>query len=333
MTDGFINKPDKRENKPRSRVQLGKSGLEVSRVGAGTWQWGGRFYWGYGRQYGDDDLAKAFDACIDHGINWFDTAELYGRGMSERILGRHVNVGVFDPETTSKPLIATKFFPYPWRLHHSSLRRALKASLRRLNAESIDLYQLHFPHRPRGFMYWVDAMADAAEDGLIKAIGVSNFSADQTKRAHDELAKRGLVLASNQVGYSLLNRRVEANGVIDTCRELGVSVISFGPLAEGMLTGKYGPGSPPPLLRNLRWARRRLDSLPPLIGLMREIGSAHAASPSQVALNWLIIKGTLPIPGVKSAEQAADNASAMTWELGFDEFEALDKASEGFVAG
>ncbi|MCI0834644.1 MAG: aldo/keto reductase [Chloroflexi bacterium] len=324
MTDGP-------QTKSRTRVQLGQSGIEVSPIGAGTWQWGGRFYWGYGRQYDDNDLARAFSACIEHGINWFDTAELYGRGRSERILGQLVNRPSPKKPSAVRPLVATKFFPYPWRLHRSSLRRALNASLRRLNAESIDLYQLHFPLRPRGFLYWVDAIADAAEDGLINAIGVSNFSADQTKRAHEALGRRGLVLASNQVAYSLLNRSAEANGVIDACRELDVSVIAYGPLAEGLLTGKYGPGSPPPLLRRLRLARNRLDSLPPLIGLMRDIGSAHNATPSQVALNWLVARGTLPIPGVKSAEQASDNAAAMTWQLCSDEFERLGEATVGFV--
>ena len=182
-------------------------------------------------------------------------------------------------------------------------------------------------------MYWVDAIADTAEDGLVKAVGVSNFSADQTKRAHEALATRGLVLASNQVAYSLLNRSVEVNGVIDACRELGVSVIAYGPLAEGLLTGKYGPGSPPPLLRRMRLARNRLDSLPPLIGLMRDIGSAHNATPSQVALNWLVARGTLPIPGVKSAEQGSDNAAAMAWQLNSDELETLGEATKGFMGG
>ena len=331
LTDQSINKPHAREINPRTRVRLGQSELAVSRIGAGTWQWGGRFYWGYGRQYDDNDLARAFSACIEHGINWFDTAELYGRGRSERILGQLVNRPSPKTPPAARPLVATKFFPYPWRLHRSSLRRALKASLRRLDAESVDLYQLHMPFRPRGFMYWVDAIADAAEDGLVKAVGVSNFSADQTKRAHEALATRGLVLASNQVAYSLLNRSVEANGVIDACRELGVSVIAYGPLAEGLLTGKYGPGSPPPLLRRMRLARNRLDSLPPLIGLMRDIGSAHNATPSQVALNWLVARGTLPIPGVKSAEQGSDNAAAMAWKLNSDEIEWLGEATVGFI--
>ena len=313
-------------------VRLGRSGLSVSPVGAGTWQWGGRFYWGYGRMYTDTDLAKAYSACVAHGINWFDTAELYGRGRSERILGGLVNGhGAEKNSDEPKSLIATKFFPYPWRIHRWSFRRALRASLRRLNADSIDLYQTHFPYRPRSFEYWVDALADAAQDGLIKAVGVSNYSAEQTKRAHEILDRRGVVLASNQIGYSLLNRRPESSGVLAACRELDVSVISFGPLFEGLLSGKYGSGSPPMLLRRLRWASKRVGSIAPLLSLMGDIAGVHNASHSQVALRWLIQKGTLPIPGVKSAAQAVDNASAMKWELGNDEIEALDEMTARYL--
>jgi len=314
---------------PTKLVQLGKTNLEVSPVGTGTWQWGGAFYWGYGRSYNDVDLAGAYAASIENGINWFDTAEIYGRGRSEKILGRMVNDS--SDTSSSSPLIATKFFPYPWRWHHSSLRRALKASLRRVNSDSIDLYQTHFPFRPRSFEYWVDALADAAQDGLITAVGVSNYSAEQTKRTHEMLAKRGVVLATNQVGYSLLNRRIESNGVLETCQQLGVSVISYGPLSEGLLTGKYRTDNPPPLLRKWRWARKRLKLLPPLISLMKDIASAHDASESQVALNWLIQKETLPIPGAKSAKQAADNASTMNWRLTKDEIEALNTATKQYV--
>jgi aryl-alcohol dehydrogenase-like predicted oxidoreductase len=321
------------ENKPRTRA-LGRSGLSVSPIGAGTWQWGGRFYWGYGRMYNDADLAEAYSTCVGNGINWFDTAELYGRGRSERILGELVNgrereLGI--DSDSSKSLIATKFFPYPWRVHRSSFRRALNASLRRLNADSIDLYQTHFPYRPRSFTYWVDALADAAQDGLIKAVGVSNYSAEQTKRAHEILDRRGVVLASNQIGYSLLNRRSESSGVLAACQGLDVSVISFGPLFEGLLTGKYGPGSPPMLLRRLRWASKRVGSIAPLLSLMGDIADAHSASHSQVALRWLVQKGTLPIPGVKSAAQAIDNASAMKWQLNNDEVEALDEMTTRYL--
>jgi aryl-alcohol dehydrogenase-like predicted oxidoreductase len=327
-SDGSVNK---RRTRP-----LGRSGLSVSPVGAGTWQWGGRFYWGYGRKYTDADLADAYAACVANGINWFDTAELYGRGRSERILGGLVNGSSRDRERgadsdSSKSLIATKFFPYPWRVHRWSFRRALKASLRRLNADSVDLYQTHFPYRPRSFKYWVDALADAAQDGLIKAVGVSNYSAEQTKRAHEILDTRGVVLASNQIGYSLLNRKPESSGVLAACRELDVSVISFGPLFEGLLTGKYGPDSPPMLLRRVRWASKRVGAIAPLLSLMGDIAGAHDASHSQVALRWLVQKGTLPIPGVKSAAQAIDNASAMNWELSHDEVEALDEMTARYL--
>jgi aryl-alcohol dehydrogenase-like predicted oxidoreductase len=315
-------------------MRLGRSDLEVSSVGTGTWQWGGAFYWGYGRSYTDADLTAAYAASIENGINWFDTAEIYGRGRSELILGRHVNGSIPGDQTTSsstKPLIATKFFPYPWRFHRSSFRRALKASLKRLNTESIDIYQIHFPFRPRSFEYWVDALADAAQDGLVKAVGVSNFSAEQTKCAHELLDRKGIVLATNQVGYSLLNRKIESNGILETCRDLNVSVISYGPLAEGLLTGKYRPDNPPPFMRKWRWARKRLKMLPPLISLMSDIASAHDASPSQVALNWLMRRGTLPIPGAKSAMQAKDNAVSMTWSLSNGEFEALNAATERYL--
>jgi aryl-alcohol dehydrogenase-like predicted oxidoreductase len=311
-------------------VNLGKTDLRVSPIGAGTWQWGGRLYWGYGRSFTDVDIAEAFWACVENGINWFDTAEIYGRGRSERLLGGLVSdfESGSEPAATARPLIATKFFPYPWRLHRSSLRRATNASLERLGTSSIDLYQIHFPFPPRGFKYWVNALADAAQDGRIKAVGVSNFSGRQVRQAHRILAERNIVLASNQIGYSLLNRTPESNGTIDACRELGVSVIAYGPLAEGLLGGKYGPGSPPPFLRRWRWARKRLDSLPHLLLLMKEIADGHGVSHSQVALNWLIQKGALPIPGVKTAVQATDNAAAMRWKLTDDEVMALDDASE-----
>lgn len=311
-------------------VPLGQTDLRVSQVGTGTWQWGGAFYWGYGRSYTDADLAGAYSASIDNGINWFDTAEIYGHGRSERIIAK---LGGELNQPTPKPLIATKFFPYPWRWHRSSFRRALRASLKRLNTDSVDVYQIHFPFRPRSFEYWVDELGDAAQDGLVKAVGVSNFSSDQTKRAHELLDRKGVVLASNQVGYSLLNRAIESNGVMEACRDLGVSVISYGPLAEGLLTGKYQTENPPPLLRKWRWARKRLKLLPPLISLMSDISTAHNVSVTQVALNWLIQKQTLPIPGAKSAMQAADNAAAMTWTLAKDEFEALNVATEQYVRG
>jgi aryl-alcohol dehydrogenase-like predicted oxidoreductase len=166
-------------------------------------------------------------------------------------------------------------------------------------------------------------MADAVEAGLIRAAGVSNYSADQMLRTHEVLAKRGVPLASNQVEYNLLNRSAERNGVLARCRELGVTLIAYSPLAKGLLTGKYTPENPPPGLRRRLFRAGHLAAVQPLIGLMREIGR----SPSEVALNWLLSKGVVPIPGAKNARQAAENAAVLGWRLTADEVIALERAS------
>jgi aryl-alcohol dehydrogenase-like predicted oxidoreductase len=148
------------------------------------------------------------------------------------------------------------------------------------------------------------------------------------KRAHEALAERGLLLASNQVEYSLLHRSPERTGLAAACKESGVTLIAYSPLAKGMLSGKYTPANPPPGLRRRRYNRERLAAMQPLIGLIKEIGQAHGGkTPSQVALNWLMVKGALPIPGAKNVKQAQDNAGALGWRLSDSEVAALDDAS------
>jgi aryl-alcohol dehydrogenase-like predicted oxidoreductase len=229
------------------------------------------------------------------------------------------------------PIIATKFFPMPWRLRSAALVRAVRGSLRRLGLEKIDLYQVHWPVGPRDVTHWARALADAHGAGFVRAVGVSNYDVPQMLRAHDALAARGVPLSSNQVGFSLLNRSAERSGLLDAARELGVTVIAYGPLGEGLLSGKYSSDRPPPLLRRVRYARKWLPKLPPLIGLMREIGRAHgAAAPAQVALAWCIEKGTVPIPGIKTPEHARDAAAAMSLRLSPDETAALDRATAAY---
>jgi len=287
-------------------------------MGLGTWQWGDYFIWRYGKGYSDADLREAFQVSLKAGINFFDTAEVYGRGRSERLLGE------FLPEAGVPVVVATKFMPLPWRLRRGALKAALRASLKRLRLERVDLYQIHWPFRPRAVEVWAEGLADAVGAGLTRAAGVSNYSADQMTRTHEVLAKRGVPLVSNQVEYNLLNRSVERNGVLARCRELGVTLIAYSPLAKGLLTGKYTPEDPPPGLRRRLLRATHLAAIQPLIGLMREIGR----SPSEVALNWLLAKGVVPIPGAKNARQAADNATALTWHLTAGEVAALDEESE-----
>jgi len=172
-------------------------------------------------------------------------------------------------------------------------------------------------------------MAEAAKEGLIRAVGVSNYNAEQTRRAADRLAAHGLVLASNQIEYSLLERSPERNGTLEACRELGVRVIAYSPIAKGVLSGKYTPDNRPPGARRGLYDRDFLARVQPLIGLLRELGQAHVGkTSSQVALNWLLCKDAAAIPGAKNASQAAENAGALGWCLTGSEVLALDEVSE-----
>jgi len=290
--------------------------------GLGAWQWGDRFYWGYGQGYSEADLRAAFEASLAAGITLVDTAEVYGQGQSERFLGR------FAREAGQPVVIATKFMPFPWRLSKGALKNALRASLDRLGLPSVDLYQMHWPFPPVPVETWMEAMADEVQSGRIRAVGVSNYNLDQTRRAYTALKQRGLPLASNQVPYSLLDRTIEKNGLLALCRELGVRVIAYSPLAQGLLTDKYSPAHPPPGLRGARYGRQ-VAKIEPLINLLRQLGEQHdGKSPTQVALNWTMCKGTLPIPGAKNMAQARQNAGALGWRLTAEDVARLDAASD-----
>lgn len=309
-------------------IQLGATDLRVSPLGAGTWQWGDSRFWGYGKGYAAAEIRAAFDASLAAGITFFDTAEVYGYGKSERFLGRFIR------EAGATPVIATKFMPLPWRVSRGQLLGALRKSLQRLGLSQADLYQLHWPFPPRPVEFWADALADAVQAGLARAVGVSNCDAEQMRRAHAVLARRGVPLASNQVEYSLLHPAPERTGLVDACRELGVTLIAYSPLAKGALTGKYTPDNPPPGPRIRRYRGEFLAAVQPLIALLREVGAAHGdKTPGQVALNWVICKGAIPIPGAKNARQAADNAGALGWRLTGAEIAALDEASARALHG
>lgn len=310
------------------KIPLGTSDLSIVPMGLGAWSWGDRLWWNYGKGYNDADIEKAFRASLDAGITLIDTAEIYGNGKSERILGE------FLKRTDERLIITTKFFPWPWRLTQSQLIRALKNSLKRLDIDQVDLYLIHWPNAPVPIKTWMNALADAVEQGLTKLVGISNYNVSQMREAHQALAQRHIPLSSNQIEYNLIQRTAERTGMLDACRELGVTPVAYSPLGMGLLTGKYTAAQPPPGIRGRRY-RSVLVKLDPLIGLMREIGEAHridgeARSPAQVALNWVICKGAVPIPGAKNARQAQQNAGALGWALSNDEVQALDRASESF---
>ena len=305
------------------RVPLGATGIQISALGVGAWAWGDTVFWQYGKGgYSDADIEAAYQASLAHGINFFDTAEVYGMGRSERLLGQYARAAGWPV------VVASKFFPFPWRVSKLQQRRALRNSLARLGVDSIDLYQMHWPFPSVSIDTWMDGLADAVEAGLVRAVGVSNYNVAQTVRAHTALARRGIPLASNQVHFSLWQRKAETSGLLEVCRQLNVTLIAYSPLEQGLLTGKYTPENPPSGVRGRRYLRD-LGKVQPLVALLREIGAAHGGkTPAQAALNWAICKGTAPIPGAKNARQAVDNAGALGWRLSPDQVRALDRASE-----
>ncbi len=295
-------------------VQLGRDGSEVRPLGVGTNSWNERTFEG---------AREAFSASLDAGITLIDTAEVYGRGESERVIGRLLS------ESGRSAAVATKFAPLPLRLSEGSLRRALAASLGRLELASVDLYQVHWPFTFVRIETLMRRLAREVAAGRVRGVGVSNYGATQMRRAHAALAEAGIPLVSNQVNYSLLHRAPETNGVLDACRELGTTLIAYTPLASGALTGKYRPdGRRPTGVRRHMGAFRNLEQVMPVVEELGKIGREHDRSAAQVALNWLARQdGVLPIPGAKDAHQATENARSFDFEIGDDEAARLDQVS------
>jgi aryl-alcohol dehydrogenase-like predicted oxidoreductase len=308
---------------------LGLSGVQVPRLGVGTMTWGdpsglSRFTpakLAYGGAAGADEEARAFESSLAAGVILFDTAAMYSNGASEQRLG--------ELARGTKALIATKF-PPGMRSTAEDMPRALEASLTRLGRTTVDVYQHHYPARRVDIPLLMGLMADAVAAGKVRAVGVSNYSAQQMRIAHAALASRGVPLASNQVQYSLLHRRPETDGVLDACRELGVTLIAYQPLASGALSGKYlGKARPAGMRRFMPGFRRgRRESVGAVVTLLREIAANHSTGPTQVALRWLIEDDhVLPIPGAKTGAQAVSNAEALSFRLEPGEIDALARAT------
>lgn len=302
---------------------LAGSDVAIPTMGVGTWAWGDRSTWGmggYDAALTEASIRDAYAASIDAGVTLLDTAEVYGNGESERIIGRLL---ADDLQRAARTVVASKFMPFPWRVSvRTALLDSARASLDRLGVEAIDLYQIHGPISLRGHDAIADALAAAHADGLVRAVGVSNYSVGETRKIDAALRARGLRLASNQVEMSLLRRAPETSGLLATCAELGVVVLAYSPIGQGRLTGKYSADNPPPGRRD--FSKHPMAIVDEVVAVTRRIGEAHDRTPAQVALRWLIDKGTVPIPGAKNATQAAQNAGALGWSLGTDDLAALD---------
>jgi aryl-alcohol dehydrogenase-like predicted oxidoreductase len=300
----------------------------VPDLGLGTWAWGDRTTWGmngYDPSYDFASIQAAYTTSVRAGVTLLDTAEMYGAGESERIIGRLLRE---DPAHRDRVVVATKFMPFPWRTPFAgALMTALRASLARLGLPWVHLYQIHGAISLRSARTEAAALAQAFRAGLVRAVGVSNYSGRELHAMHAALAAHGIPLATNQVEYSLLRTMPERDGLLDACRELGVTLLAYSPLGMGRLTGKYSAANPPPGKR--AFSAFPMEEVDPVIAELRRLGGAHGGrTPSQVALNWLICKGAVPIPGAKNAEQAEQNAGALGWRLASDEIAALDRVAK-----
>ncbi len=299
----------------------------VPRLGVGTWAWGDRSTWGmggYDAELSRDTIGDAWEASIDAGGTLFDTAEVYGGGESERIIG---SLLAADPVRAARAVIATKFMPSPWKLDvRRALLHSLRASLGRLGLPAVDLYQIHGPISLRSHTALADALAAAHDEGLVRAVGVSNYSVKETRAMARALGRRGLRLATNQIEFSLLRRSPETGGLLAACADLGVIPLAYSPIGQGRLTGKYSAAHPPPGKRN--FSDHPMEVVDAIVSELVAVGEARGGrTPGQVALNWIIAKGAVPIPGAKNRDQAEQNAGALGWHLDGDEVARLDRAA------
>ncbi len=309
---------------------LGSSDIKISPIGLGTWQFSAAqglstYFW---PTLADEVTNEIVETALDHGINWFDTAEMYGKGRSEQALALALREA---GKSNGEVVIATKWSP-AFRTARS-IKNTIAERLRCLAGYSIDLHQIHQPISFSSIEAEMEAMAELAAAGMIRAVGVSNFSANQMRRAHKALARRGLSLASNQVKYSLLDRRIERNGVLDTAKELGITIIAYSPLEMGLLSGKFHDNPElllnTPLLRKMI-VRKKLRKSHSLIELLKVCSESYNVTPSQIALNWLInFHGdvVVAIPGATKASHIEQSAGAMNFNLSDQDKIQLDEVS------
>lgn len=307
----------------------------ITPIGLGCWQFSkrGNLAGKFWPSLEDDLILDIVRISLEGRINWFDTAEMYGKGASEKILAKSlVRLGIKPGDL----LIATKWSPM-FRTA-SNISKTIDERLACLDPFPIDLYQVHNPYGFSSEVKEMEAMARLVKAKKIKHVGVSNFSAKKMRSAWKTLQKQGISLLSNQVQYSLLNRKIETNGIMDTAKELGITIIAYSPLAQGLVTGKFHDN--PELLKNIGFRKysalfkpKGLEKSRPVAELVKKLAHNYEATPSQVALNWLInFHGdtVVAIPGATKAKHAEENTGAMKFRLTPEDMKLLDDASVGF---
>ncbi|MCJ2520427.1 MAG: aldo/keto reductase [Candidatus Thermoplasmatota archaeon] len=301
------------------QIELGGSGIKVSQVGLGMWQAGGPEW---GEDVNDDDCVAAMVRAHELGVNLIDTAEVYGDGHSEEVVGRAIKEIGRD-----EVVIATKVSG--GHLRYGDVQKACERSLKRLGVDVIDLYQIHWPDpwQQVPLEETMKAMEKLHKQGKIRAVAVSNFAVRDMVEAREALSDTDIV--SNQVQYNMLHREIEKQ-VLPFCQKEGIAIIAWGPLAEGSLTGKYGEEHRPqdPLRKDHRFfTDKNMKTISGLLSVLEAVGKSHGKTTSQVALNWLLSKeNVIPIPGAKRPSHMESNVGAAGWSLSPDEMSRVEAA-------
>jgi aryl-alcohol dehydrogenase-like predicted oxidoreductase len=297
------------------------NGVRVSAIGVGCWQFGSSD-WGYGSGY-ESTAVEIVHRALDRGVNLVDTAEVYARGASEAIVGRAI------AGRREEVFLATKLLPVLPTASRTFEHGRLSAI--RLGVATIDLYQVHFPNPAVALRQTMAGMRRLQDEGVVRHVGVSNYSAERWRRAESAL---GRPVLSDQVQYSLAVRRPERS-VVPYAQAHDRLVIAYSPLAQGLLGGRYDvdhrPNNPARRMNPL-FLTENLEKAGPLVGALREIAGAHDATPAQVSLAWLLRRpNVVAIPGASSVAQLEHNVAAADLELTDDEDARLSAASDAFA--
>jgi aryl-alcohol dehydrogenase-like predicted oxidoreductase len=315
--------------------QLGKTGIMVTPVGLGCWQFSKKknLAGNYWPDLDNDLINKVVSLSLEGGINWFDTAEIYGGGASEKALSVALQAAGKKPGDV---MVATKWWPM-FRFA-TSIIQTIGQRISALDPYPIDLHQVHQPWGFSNERSEMAAMAELYKRNLIRSIGVSNFPAQKMKSAWEKLDKAGIPLASNQVRYSLLDRRIESNGILDMAKKLGITIIAYSPLAQGLVTGKFHDN--PELLDHVGYRKytplfrkEGLSKSLPVVRLVKELALKYNVTPAQIAINWLIhFHGdtVVAIPGATREVHAKENTGALSFRLCDEDLARLDKESSLF---
>lgn len=299
---------------------LGKSELRVTKIGLGAWQLGSEA-WGWEKDFTEKDAKQVIEVSLEKGINWIDTAELYGNGVSEKLIGKVLG------KRRKAIIIATKVSGFNAR--YQDVMVACEGSLKRLNTDHIDLYQYHWPNNYVPIEETIRAMEELVRSGKVRYLGVSNFPAPLMMEAQKAMEKSFII--SNQVRYNLLAREIEEE-ILPYCSAKGISIIAYSPIAQGLLTGKYTlHKKPADALRKEHplFNEPNYPQVMKFVEVLNDVANNVGKRPAQVALRWLIEKkGVVAIPGAKNKKQAIENADAMGWKLDDNILKKLDAESK-----